>query len=159
MPSLPPLGPVLLALAAALPAPASAQSVILGPCREGHRWVASAEGGTPWAGYGRCETQEVMVVITCGAGWPELRIAHVAEAAPGAPPAQTLSVDGAGVEIRTPTTHRDATGLAYTRVPLTEAAVRALSGGGRAVLEIGATRLEMHLGASGDALGVVSRNC
>lgn len=149
----------VMVLAPALPAPAAAQVSILGPCREGHRWAASAAGSTPWAIYGLCQSDQALVVVTCGGTWPELRIAHSDDGAAD-PQVRRLTVDGAEMELpRATTGHHDGQGGTYARVPLHESVLRALTAGNRAVLQIGATQLEMHLGASHDALGLVSRHC
>ncbi len=145
-------------------APAAAQMNILGPCREGHRWMATTTSGAPIAAYATCEGSQPLVIVACGAGgWPELRFA----AAPGAPIPQAgeaatalLTIDGgAPFELRLAPGATIGGGSRILRVQLTRPAVDAMSRGARAAFEMLGTRFEMHLGASFDVLTLFNQQC
>jgi hypothetical protein len=145
-------------------APAAAQMNILGPCREGHRWMATTTSGAPIAAYATCEDARPVAIVACGiSGWPELRIA----AAPGTTPPEpgeaaqgALSIDGrARFELRLGQMAMAAAGAPVLRVQLTGAAVDAMARGNRARLEMAGTALELHLGASHDVLMLFRQQC
>lgn len=155
----------LLTLACLLaPAAAAAQENILGPCRDGYRWLATSAGGAPVAAYATCREARPLVILACGAGLPELRVAP----APGSPPPVSggrwtglLSVDGASpLELRVGASGQfESAAGAFLRVQLTNSAIEAMARGFRAVLDLQGTVVSMHLGASGDVLALVSRRC
>jgi len=77
----------LLFLVALLPAPALAQDNIIGPCRNGYRWMATAVGGQPVAAFATCDEARPLIVVACFGGQTELRVAAAPGAAsPAAPP-------------------------------------------------------------------------
>jgi hypothetical protein len=154
----------VLALIALAPEPAAAQMNILGPCRDGHRWMATTSGGAPVADYATCEGSQPLVIVACGSsGWPELRLA----AAPGtALPTQgerlaaTMAIDGrTPLELRLAPAASSSGGVAILRVQLTGEAVDAMARGSSAVLDAAGTRLELHLGASFDVLTLFNQRC
>lgn len=155
----------LLVLACLLaPAPAAAQENILGPCREGYRWLATSAGGTPVAAYATCTEARPLVILACGAGLPELRVAPAPGTlmpVPGERTTGLLSVDGATpLELRVAASAQfEAAAGPFLRVQLTSAAIESMARGFRAVLDLRGTVVPMHLGASGDVLALVARRC
>lgn len=154
----------VLTLCALAPAPAAAQMNILGPCRDGYRWMATTTGGAPVAAYATCQASEPRVIVACGtSGWPELRFAAApgtALPAPGDRLTGTLTIDGREPhELRLAPAASGSGGVAIIRVQLTGAAVDGMARGARAVLEAAGTRLELHLGASFDVLTLFNQRC
>jgi hypothetical protein len=157
---------LLLALLMVLivPGPAAAQLNILGPCRDGHRWMATTTRGAPVAAYATCEEARPLVIVACGAGgWPELRLAVAAGTplpAPGEAAFGRLTIDGgAGFDLRLAPAAQLAGGNPILRVQLTEAAVEAMARGARARLEAAGLTIDLHLGASHDVLMLFHRQC
>lgn len=153
----------VLALCAAAQ-PAVAQMNILGPCRDGYRWIATRSSGAPVAAYATCETNQPLAIVACGVGgWPELRIAAAPGSvlpAPGEAAAGLLSIEGIGsYRLRLAAAAPVSGGNTILRVQLTAEAVEAMARGTRAVLDLAGTRVEMHLGASHDVLMLFSLQC
>jgi hypothetical protein len=153
----------ILILCATAPA-AQAQMNILGPCRDGHRWLATRSSGDPVAAYATCEGNLPIAIVACGfRGWPELRIA----AAPGTrvpPPGESgiarMTIDGTtSFDLRLSPGASIAGGNTILRVQLTQQSVEAMARGFTAVLDMNGTRLEMHLGASNDVLMLFNQQC
>lgn len=137
---------------------------ILGPCRDGHRWIATRTSGDPVAAYATCTGNQPVAIVACGLrGWPELRIA----AAPGTPvPAPgeeatgRLTIDqGPAFDLRLTPGASIAGGNTILRVQLTQEAIDAMARGFGAVLDMNGTRMEMHLGASADVLMLFNQRC
>lgn len=154
----------ILTLCALAPEPAAAQMNILGPCRDGHRWMATTTGGAPVAAYATCESSQPLVIVACGnSGWPELRLAAAPGTlmpAPGERTTGTLTIDGREPhELRLAPAASASGGVAILRLQLTGAAVDGMARGSRAVLEAAGTRLELHLGASFDVLTLFNTRC
>lgn len=154
-------GLTLLVLA---PEPAAAQMNILGPCRDGYRWMATTSGGAPVAAYSTCEGSQPRVIVACGSsGWPELRFAAAPGTVmpvPGDRLTGTLTIDaGEPHDLRLAPAASGSGGVAILRLQLTGAAVDGMARGSRAVLEAAGTRLELHLGASFDVLTLFNTRC
>lgn len=144
-------------------APAQAQENILGPCRDGYRWLATAVGGQPVAAYATCREARPLIILACGTGLPELRIAPAVGTVLPEPQDRataSLSVDGAeGLALRL-SGFRPLDGSGpVLRVQLTDAAIQAMARGFNARLDARGTIVDMHLGASGDVLNLVARRC
>lgn len=156
---------ILLALWPLAAYPTAAQAMnILGPCRDGHRWLATTRAGAPLAAYATCTEGQPLVIVACGVSdWPELRIA----AAPGTrPPAPgetaigSLTVDARRpLDLRLTRMSTDPAEGVVLRVQLTGEAMQAMARGFRARLDLAGTALEMHLGASHDVLTLFNRHC
>lgn len=155
--ALPLLIPLLLG------APAQAQENIIGPCRDGYRWMATAVGGQPVAAFATCQDARPLIVVACFGGQTELRVAAAAGTAlpaPGERATGTLSVDGgAPIELRMAPGQPGPDGSAVIRILLTNGAIDAMAAGFRARLDLRGTGLDMHLGASGDVLNLMARRC
>lgn len=153
-----------LAALALMPLPAEAQMNILGPCRDGHRWMATRTGGAPVAAYASCDGARPLAIVACGtSGWPELRIAAApgTEApAPGEVVTGRLTIDtGEAFDLRIAPAAPIAGSGRILRVQLSGPAVEAMARGARAVLEVPGSRIEMHLGASHDVLMLFNQQC
>lgn len=150
---------VILALMAGS---AAAQANILGPCRQGYRWLATTLGERPVAPYATCREARPLVILACGAGPPELRIAPLPGMvlpAVGQQATALLAIDGAApLELRLGAARsNEAAKGSGLRAQRTQAAIAALSRGFAARLDARGTIVEMHLGASGDVLRLVAQ--
>ena len=146
------------------PMPALAQMNILGPCRDGHRWMATTTSGAPVAAYATCDAAQPLAIVACGtAGWPELRIAAAPGTqapAPGEVVTGRLTIDGGeGFDLRIAPAASVSGGSRILRVQLNRQAVEGMARGSRAVLDVLGTRVEMHLGASHDVLMLFNQQC
>lgn len=149
------------ATTAALPRPAAAQPVnIIGPCRDGFRWLATAVGIAPVAAFADCATNVAEVQFACGGLEPELRLYRaLPELPPGMPVVLSVTVDGQVFALPARTGYVDRAGTPFLRAPLTAPAVAALVAGNAATIALGATQIEMHLAASSEALNLLAHHC
>jgi hypothetical protein len=153
----------ILVLCVTVPA-AQAQMNILGPCRDGHRWLATRTSGEPVAAYATCIGNLPIAVVACGfRGWPELRIAAAPGTripAPGDSSIARLTIDDVhSFDLRLSPGASVAGGNTILRVQLTQQSIDAMARGFNAVLDMNGTRLEMHLGASNDVLMLFNQQC
>jgi hypothetical protein len=150
------LGCLLLTIA---PAPLSAQNLV-GPCVDGHRWEAMATPGNPVATYSICRLPQEFVTLTCGNGLPDMTITFAFDGvAPGARLSQMAEVDGQPLPVTVWTRAAPVPGTLRAVIPLEPALVAAMAAGSRMSVQIGQTRVGMHLSASSAALDVMTRLC
>jgi hypothetical protein len=146
-------------LALTAPAPAMAQNLV-GPCVDGHRWEAVAIPGDPVATYSICRVPQEFVTLRCGAGRPEMTIMFSFEGVlPGQHLRQIVEVDDQPIFVTVMTRPAPDPGAIRAVIPVEGDLMAALAAGNRLSVQIGQTRVGMHLAASSAALDVMSRLC
>jgi len=151
----------VLALAGLVAAgPGAAQVNVMGPCVEGHRWVSTALAPVPLATYAACEPVVPFVTVTCSGGGLWMRVDYPFQGVePGTASVQAVAVDGREFPVRMALRAAALPGQSFAEFRLETDLIEALMRGVRAQLRIGASRPEMHLAASNDALTVLTRHC
>lgn len=140
-------------------APAQAQNLV-GPCVDGHRWEAMATPGNPVATYSICRLPGEFVTLTCGNGFPDMTIAFAFDGVmPGTRRLETAEVDGISLPVIVFTRAAPTPGTLRAVIPLDPALIDAMAAGSRMSVQIGDTRVGMHLTASSAALDVMQRLC
>jgi len=143
-----------------VPLAAAAQVNIIGPCRDGHRWVATAIGQGPVATYSECRPVQPFVTVTCGGGGLWMRLDRpFPTLAPGYRRNEVLLVDETPIPVLLATGMSEVAGFRFVEFRLDPAAIQALSAGFRARLEVGVEAAEFHLAGSSEALGILARHC
>lgn len=139
---------------------AAAQVNVLGPCRDGFRWTATAAGRAPVATYAECRPEQPFVTITCGGGGYWMRVDRPFTAIePDSRINEVLRVDDSEFPVLMQTGRSEIPGYRFVEFRLGEDGLRALSTGFRARLDVRGEVTEMHLAGSFDALGILSRRC
>lgn len=140
-------------------APVQAQNLV-GPCVDGHRWEATATPGNPVATYTICRVPHEFVTLTCGYHGPDMTITFAFEGVvSGNRLHQLAEVDGQTLPITVVTRPAPMAGALRAVIPLETALRDAMASGSRMSVQIGDTRVGMHLSASAAALEVMTRFC
>jgi hypothetical protein len=138
---------------------AQAQNLV-GPCVDGHRWEALATPGNPVVTYTICRIPSEFVTLTCGNGLPDMTITFAFDGVtPGTRLRQMAEVDGQNLPIIVYTRRAHAPGTLQAVIPLEPELRDAMAAGNRMSVQIGQTRVGMHLAASSAALDVMARLC
>jgi len=149
-----------MALAIGAAASAAAQVNVIGPCREGHRWVSTAARAMPVAAYAACQPDQAFVTVTCGGADLIMRVDYPFVGLElGMRSPQALEVDGDAFPLTVVAGATTLPGMSFVEFRLNAQLHQALATGNRARFLIGQSRPEMHLSGSHDALAVLARNC
>jgi len=139
--------------------PVQAQNLV-GPCVDGHRWEAIATPGNPVATYSICRVPHEFVTLTCGYAGPDMTIAFAFEGVlPGERLRQSVQVDEQEFPVTIVTRAAPDPGTIRAIILVEADLLAALAAGNQMSVQIGQTRVGMHLAASSAALDVMSRLC